>query len=137
MPNYPLNFNRGDKSLGQTHLVLVVKYNILFSSGSHKSCNSQRKVNTMMVVDNATSQIDVQFIAMHNRAVLCVIAKSPVTNAFCNCPLSPVVQGPIVVTPLLRHMQSMTAATMSKSATPGTTKTYFHIFPELPSTEVF
>lgn len=37
MPNYPLNFNRGDKSLGQTHLVLVVKYNILFSSGSHKS----------------------------------------------------------------------------------------------------
>lgn len=54
--------------------------------------------------------------------------KSPVTNAFCNWPLSPVFQGPMFVPPFLRHTNSTTAATVRRKAPAGSTYTYFHFF---------
>jgi hypothetical protein len=60
---------------------------------------------------------------------------SPVMNAFCNCPLNPVFQGPMDVTAWLRNMQKTAAETMSKTATPAITIKYFHVFPEVPPLE--
>ena len=58
-------------------------------------------------------------------------------NAFCNCPLNPVFQGPMVATAWLRNMQKIAAARMSKTATPAEIMIYFHVFPEVPLLEGF
>jgi len=57
---------------------------------------------------------------------------SPVTNAFCNCPLRPVFQGPMVVTPCFRHLKSKPATKMIKTPTIGMIRKYIHVFPEVP-----
>lgn len=52
-------------------------------------------------------------------------------NAFCNCPLNPVFQGPMVVTPRLRHIQKIIVAKITDKDTPPIMITYFQKFLEL------
>ena len=53
---------------------------------------------------------------------------APVTNAFCSWPLSPVFQGPMVATALLRHGKSQQAIPASNSRpAAGRTVKYSHL----------
>lgn len=56
---------------------------------------------------------------------------SPVTNAFCNCPLRPVFRGPMVVT-RLRQVNSKPPTTMRKTPSIGIIRTYIHVSLEVP-----
>lgn len=51
---------------------------------------------------------------------------SPVTKAFCSCPLIPVFLGPMLATALLRQMQIMIATIINKRAAPVAMSTCFH-----------
>lgn len=52
---------------------------------------------------------------------------SPVTNAFCSCPLIPVFRGPMVTAALLRHTQIRNATMINKRAAPVTISTYLQM----------
>lgn len=61
----------------------------------------------------------------------------PVTNAFCNCPLNPVLQGRMFFTARVRHAKHKTVTTNAKKTATDIPTIYFHLSPECPPASSF